>query len=96
MACFSKFRLNPEIDVFLFLLDHGNEWCVREQKKSVIFCFDKHSGYGGYDKPGWGHGVRNLLFRSSHPDHGIETWIRFENGTTRARIILDVKYDTKI
>ena len=25
--------------------DHGNEWCVREPTKNVIFCFAKHSGY---------------------------------------------------
>ncbi|KAF8058975.1 Metallo-dependent phosphatase [Lyophyllum atratum] len=24
--------------------DHGNEWCVREPCKRVIFCFDKHPG----------------------------------------------------
>lgn len=25
--------------------DHGNEWCARERKTDVIFCFAKHSGY---------------------------------------------------
>jgi len=42
--------------------DHGNEWCARESSKDVVFCFDKHSGYGGYNSPGWGHGVRNIVF----------------------------------
>lgn len=49
-----------------------------------MFCFDKHSGFGGYSRPGWGHGVRNLVFRMG----GIETWIRFENGTTGGRVML--------
>ena len=28
----------------VLLPDHGNEWCIREPTKNVIFCFDKHSG----------------------------------------------------
>ncbi|KAJ6543028.1 Metallo-dependent phosphatase-like protein [Mycena capillaripes] len=39
---------------------HGNEWCARAS--GVRFCFNKHSGYGGYDKDGWGYGVRNVVF----------------------------------
>ena len=80
------------LDFFFLYLDHGNEWCARELKKNVIFCFDKHSGYGGYDSPGWGHGVRNLVF-STDPAAGIDTWIRFETGMTRARVTLDANYD---
>ncbi|KAK7034650.1 hypothetical protein VNI00_012292 [Paramarasmius palmivorus] len=72
--------------------DHGNEWCAREPTKGVVFCFDKHSGYGGYGQPEWGYGVRNLLFNSSDPREGVETWIRLEQGETRARIILDRNY----
>ncbi|KDQ60405.1 hypothetical protein JAAARDRAFT_605439 [Jaapia argillacea MUCL 33604] len=72
--------------------DHGNEWCIRETTKQVIFCFDKHSGYGGYGSPGWGHGVRNIVFSSPDPTHGLETWIRLEDGETRARVILDENY----
>ncbi|KIM42428.1 hypothetical protein M413DRAFT_18672 [Hebeloma cylindrosporum] len=72
--------------------DHGNEWCAREPTKDVIFCFDKHSGYGGYDSAGWGHGVRNLLFRTPDPKAGVETWIRLQEGETRARVILDDDY----
>lgn len=48
--------------------------------------------YGGYSKPGWGHGVRNIVF-SADPSVGPETWIRFENGDTRARVTLDERYD---
>ncbi|KAI0777503.1 Metallo-dependent phosphatase [Trametes elegans] len=73
--------------------DHGNEWCKREPTKNVIFCFDKHSGYGGYSSAGWGHGVRNIAFRSFKPSVGPETWIRMENGDTHARIILDGSYN---
>ncbi|KAF8877188.1 hypothetical protein BD779DRAFT_1558550 [Infundibulicybe gibba] len=72
--------------------DHGNEWCIREQVKDVIFCFDKHSGYGGYDGVGWGHGVRNIQFSSANPQAGPETWIRLEDGETRARITLNQHY----
>ncbi|KAG2750503.1 Metallo-dependent phosphatase [Suillus brevipes Sb2] len=73
--------------------DHGNEWCAREPSKDVIFCFDKHSGYGGYSSPGWGYGVRNIVFTSADPASGLETWILLEGGQTRARVILDENYD---
>ena len=48
--------------------------------------------YGGYSRPGWGQGVRNLVFKSPDPLAGVETWIRFENGDTRARITLNKNY----
>ncbi|KAI1798381.1 Metallo-dependent phosphatase [Ganoderma leucocontextum] len=73
--------------------DHGNEWCKREPTKNVIFCFDKHSGYGGYSSAGWGHGVRNIVFRSPDPCVGPETWIRMEDGEAHARIIMDSSYN---
>ncbi|KAH8083286.1 Metallo-dependent phosphatase-like protein [Cristinia sonorae] len=72
--------------------DHGNEWCAREPTKDVIFCFDKHSGYGGYSSDTWGHGVRNILFKSTKPHDSVETWIRLEEGETRARVVLDKNY----
>ncbi|RDB18404.1 putative inactive purple acid phosphatase 16 [Hypsizygus marmoreus] len=72
--------------------DHGNEWCSRDLIKDVIFCFNKHSGYGGYTGADWGYGVRNLLYRSPEPRDGVETWIRLEGGETRARIILNKYY----
>ncbi|KAF8877196.1 hypothetical protein BD779DRAFT_1558559 [Infundibulicybe gibba] len=75
---------------------HGNEWCIREQVKDVIFCFDnilaKFNRYGGYDDDGWGHGVRNIQFSSPNPQAGPETWIRLEDGETRARITLNQQY----
>ncbi|KAH8116220.1 Metallo-dependent phosphatase [Phellopilus nigrolimitatus] len=72
--------------------DHGNEWCVREPTKDVIFCFDKHSGYGGYSSAGWGHGVRNVVFSSPDPTGALDTWIRLEDGETRAKVTLDSNY----
>ncbi|KIK78297.1 hypothetical protein PAXRUDRAFT_164361 [Paxillus rubicundulus Ve08.2h10] len=72
--------------------DHGNEWCARDPTYNVIFCFNKHSGYGGYSSSGWGRGVRSLRFRSAMPDDGIESYIMFENGTTHASVVLDADY----
>jgi len=72
--------------------DHGNEWCAREPSKDVVFCFDKHSGYGGYSGAGWSHGVRNIVFSSVDPAIGLETWIRLEDGQTRAKVMLDGMY----
>ncbi|THU96983.1 Metallo-dependent phosphatase [Dendrothele bispora CBS 962.96] len=68
--------------------DHGNEWCKREPSTGVIFCFDKHGGYGGYGEPEWGYGVRNILFTSPKADADVETWIRLEEGQERARVVL--------
>ncbi|KAJ8689638.1 hypothetical protein PTI98_012521 [Pleurotus ostreatus] len=73
--------------------DHGNEWCAREPKADVIFCFDKHSGYGGYGDRSWGFGVRNFLFNSPKPEAPLETWIRLESGVTRAKVVLDSNFD---
>ncbi|KAL4076881.1 Metallo-dependent phosphatase-like protein [Scleroderma yunnanense] len=72
--------------------DHGDEWCAREPTYDVIFCFSKHSGYGGYGEEDWGRGVRSLIFRSSVPSDGIETYILLEDGTMRARVILNSEY----
>jgi len=72
--------------------DHGNEWCIREPTKNVIFCFDKHAGYGGYGDASWGYGVRNLLFSSADPTVGVQTWIRLEEGEVRANITLGAQY----
>lgn len=75
------------------ILDHGNEWCAREPKADVIFCFDKHSGYGGYGDRSWGFGVRNFVFNSPKPEAPLETWIRLESGVTRAKVLLDSNFD---
>jgi hypothetical protein len=62
--------------------------------------------YGGYSGTGWGHGVRNLVFPSAglltsagdsdsryNTTISLETWIRLEEGETRARVLLDVSYE---
>ncbi|KAJ7764207.1 hypothetical protein B0H16DRAFT_1454750 [Mycena metata] len=74
---------------------HGNEWCAREPGLGVRFCFNKHSGYGGYDKAGWGHGVRNVMFSLSPTGNlregtvlNAETWIQLESGEQRSRVNL--------
>ncbi|KAJ7059503.1 Metallo-dependent phosphatase-like protein [Mycena amicta] len=87
----------PNLHVVISGHAHGNEWCAHEPSRNIIFCFNKHSGYGGYDKPGWGHGVRNLVVRAVDPGEGVETWIRLEaeadgdgdeETSTRARVLL--------
>lgn len=55
--------------------DDGNEWCAREPTKDVIFCFNKHSGYGGYTRDGWGHGVRQVLLTIEGDNVDVESWI---------------------
>ncbi|GJJ10350.1 hypothetical protein Clacol_004576 [Clathrus columnatus] len=75
--------------------DHGNEWCTRDPGKGVIFCFDKHAGYGGYDSPDWGHGVRKLVFNANDITGAVNTWIRLEDGTKRAVVPLDYAYPQK-
>lgn len=69
--------------------DHGDEWCAREPAYDVIFCFSKHSRYGGYSEEGWGRGVRSLVFRSSLPSDEIDTYILLEDGTVRAKVLLN-------
>jgi hypothetical protein len=48
--------------------------------------------YGRYDKLGWGHGVRDVLFPTSSTEHDkanrVETWIRLEDGERRANLVL--------
>ncbi|KAI6096160.1 Metallo-dependent phosphatase [Pisolithus croceorrhizus] len=72
--------------------DHGDEWCAREPTYDVIFCFSKHSGYGGYSGEGWGRGVRSFVIRSSLPSDGIDSYILLEDGTARARVFLNHEY----
>lgn len=48
--------------------------------------------YGGYSEKGWGRGVRSLVFRSSLPSDEIDTYILLEDGTVRARVLLNGEY----
>ncbi|KAL4247635.1 Metallo-dependent phosphatase-like protein [Abortiporus biennis] len=74
--------------------DHGNEWCAREPTQDVIFCFDKHSGFGGYSSAGWLHGIRSFVLNTTVTDvkAGIESYVLVEDGTTRDRVFLDRNY----
>jgi len=59
----------------------------------VITFFSSRNGrYGGYGQPGWGYGVRNLMFHTPDLNAGVETWIRLQGGEIRARVILDDQY----
>jgi len=70
--------------------DHGNEWCAVEPTKEVIFCFDKHSGYGGYSSTGWDHGVRNFIFKTAGAGPlEVTSWIRYEEGQIKAQVKLE-------
>lgn len=51
--------------------------------------------YGGYDKAGWGHGARNVMFSLSPTGDSTEgtvlnaeTWIQLESGEQRSRVNL--------
>ncbi|EJD43470.1 Metallo-dependent phosphatase [Auricularia subglabra TFB-10046 SS5] len=75
--------------------DHGNEWCKRSgsSKRDLVFCFAKHSGYGGYGQPEWGYGVRMFRFKTADSvTRSVETWIRLEEGEVRAKVRLDRKF----
>ena len=59
---------------------------------SYLFFIVKCRRYGGYGQPSWGYGVRNLVFDTPDPNANVETWIRLQEGETRARVILDDQY----
>ncbi|KAF9510289.1 hypothetical protein BS47DRAFT_1348214 [Hydnum rufescens UP504] len=69
---------------------HGNEWCARDPSTSIILCFNKHTGYGGYSSPDWGHGVRTFDFKLG--EESAHTYIRMQNGSTHAEVVLDKQY----
>ncbi|RXW13709.1 hypothetical protein EST38_g12145 [Candolleomyces aberdarensis] len=82
----------PNLHAIVSGHDHGNEWCARDAATDVVFCFNKHSGYGGYGQAGWGYGVRDIVFKSLDPQVPPETWIRLEAGETRAHVTLNSDY----
>ncbi|KAG8970588.1 hypothetical protein FRC05_000524 [Tulasnella sp. 425] len=72
--------------------DHGNEWCSRDPATKQVLCFNKHTGYGGISKPGWGHGVRTFDFKLSTLTTSVQTWVTMENGTKIDEVTLDALY----
>ncbi|KAG8858841.1 hypothetical protein FRB91_009245 [Serendipita sp. 411] len=83
----------PNLHALISGHDHGNEWCARERKKGLVFCFAKHSGHGGYGKPGWGFGVRNILFQNFDTTGTLKTWIQTEGGDKKAELDIDDSFD---
>jgi hypothetical protein len=76
--------------------DHGNDWCYKWDRKlpgmtltgnGVVFCFGRHTGYGGYGK--WTRGSRQILVREALQRNGVESWIRLEDGNESGRVILN-------
>ncbi|KDQ08899.1 hypothetical protein BOTBODRAFT_59103 [Botryobasidium botryosum FD-172 SS1] len=72
--------------------DHGNEWCKRDPAKDVVLCFDKHSGYGGYSKGGWGYGTRTFQFSLKTLKSSVTSWVRMEDGSKKDQVTLDKNY----
>ena len=52
--------------------------------------FYSHGGYGG---PGWGFGVRNLLFERFDTLSSMKTWIRMEDGEVKDLLTIDSTFD---
>ena len=63
-------------------------------EKKLRFCFAKHTGYGGYGDTEWGYGVRLFEFKpedkrgNTGRNWRVKTWIRLEEGETRAKMDL--------
>lgn len=83
----------PNLHAVISGHDHGNEWCARERKDRVVFCFAKHSGYGGYNGSGWGWGVRDLVFEQFDTITSMKTWIRMENGDVKGFLNISDTFD---
>jgi hypothetical protein len=49
-----------------------------------------HGGYGG---PGWGFGVRNVLFEGFDTISSMRTWIRMEDGEVKAPLHINASFD---
>lgn len=63
--------------------------CVRMETKA------HHSfliGYGGYSKPGWGHGVRTFLFSLKNLTTSVASWVTMEDGSRIDEVTLDASY----
>ena len=53
-------------------------------------CYGRRTGYGGYGD--WARGGRQLVLRENVSETPIETWIRLEDETARARVTLNSTY----
>ncbi|KAH7086629.1 Metallo-dependent phosphatase-like protein [Paraphoma chrysanthemicola] len=82
--------------------DHGVDWCMKWDKdlptspsngNGVHFCFNRHSGFGGYSN--WKRGARQILVEENKLGwNELETWNRLEDGSVSGRVTLNSTYGT--
>lgn len=53
-------------------------------------CYGRRTGYGGYGD--WTRGGRQIVLRENVSEIPIETWIRLEDETARAHVVLNSTY----
>ncbi|KAH8704382.1 Metallo-dependent phosphatase-like protein [Phaeosphaeriaceae sp. PMI808] len=80
--------------------DHGIDWCMKWAKhlrtipaygNGVHFCFNRHSGFGGYSN--WKRGARQIVLDENElGEKVIETWNRLEDGSISGLITLNSTY----
>ncbi|KAF2127868.1 Metallo-dependent phosphatase [Dothidotthia symphoricarpi CBS 119687] len=80
--------------------DHGIDWCMKWAKNlptnptngnGVNFCFNRHSGYGGYTD--WTRGARQIVVDEDKLGKSeLETWIRLEDGSVSGHVTLNSTY----
>jgi hypothetical protein len=59
----------------------------------IHFCFNRHSGYGGYSN--WKRGARKITVDQwKLGNREIETWIRLEDGSISGHVTLNSTYGT--
>jgi hypothetical protein len=59
----------------------------------VSFCFNRHSGHGGYTN--WKRGARQIMVEKDKLwKNEVETWIRLEDGGVSSRVTLNATYGT--
>jgi hypothetical protein len=57
----------------------------------VHFCFNRHSGFGGYSN--WKRGARQIIIEEDKLRHNeVETWIRLEDGSISGHVYLNATY----
>lgn len=85
--------------VFVKHTDHKS-WCMKWSNNlptsptngnDVNFCFNRHSGYGGYTD--WARGARQIVVEEAKlGKNEVETWIRLEDGSVSGRVTLNSTY----
>lgn len=59
----------------------------------VSFCFNRHSGFGGYSS--WKRGARIIeIHEDELKENEVETWIRLEDGSISGRVSLNATFGT--